>query len=46
MQLVEDVLEILLDGQELAVTSHENRPHAGPALAPPRFTLSLHPQRP
>ena len=44
MQLVEDVLKTLLDGQELAVTPRETRPYAGPALAPPRFTLGL--QRP
>jgi cytochrome P450 len=45
-QLVEDVLKILLDGNELAVTPRDTRPCAGPALAPPRFTLSLQPQRP
>lgn len=46
MQLVEDVLEVLLDGNGLTVTPRDNRPCAGPALAPPRFTLGLQPQRP
>lgn len=45
-QLVEDVLEVLLDGNDLTVTPRETRPCAGPALAPPRFTLGLQPQRP
>ncbi|MFL6201331.1 MAG: cytochrome P450 [Thermoanaerobaculia bacterium] len=45
MQLVEDVLKTLVDGQELTVTSQDNRPCVGPALAPPRFTLGLVPQR-
>ncbi|MEA2562728.1 MAG: hypothetical protein QOH06_4232 [Acidobacteriota bacterium] len=46
MQLVEDILKTLLDGHELAVAPRDTRPCAGPALAPPRFVLSRHPQRP
>ncbi|HEX5715891.1 MAG TPA: cytochrome P450 [Thermoanaerobaculia bacterium] len=45
-QLVEDILEILLDGHELTVAPRETRPSMGPALAPPRFTLGRRPQRP
>jgi cytochrome P450 len=40
-QLVEDILTVLLDGHELTVTPHDNRPCVGPALAPPRFELGL-----
>ncbi|HEV2854408.1 MAG TPA: cytochrome P450 [Thermoanaerobaculia bacterium] len=46
IQLVEDVLKILLDGHELTVAPRDTRPSMGPALAPPRFTLGLHPHRP
>ena len=42
-QLVEDILKTLLDGHELTVAPRETRPCVGPALAPPRFTLGLHP---
>lgn len=43
MQLVEDILGIIGGGYRMAVTPHETQPCIGPALAPPRFTLSLVP---
>lgn len=46
IQLVEDLLKILLADYELTVTPQDTRPCVGPALAPPRFTLGLVPQRP
>lgn len=46
VQLVEDLLRILLAEYELTVAPRDARPHTGPALAPPRFTLSLSAQRP
>ncbi|HZI12207.1 MAG TPA: cytochrome P450 [Myxococcus sp.] len=46
MELVEDALRVLIDGYRLTVTPHGSRPHLGPALAPPRFTLGLSAQRP
>lgn len=45
LQLVEELLKILTDNYDLTVISKDNRPCVGPALAPPRFTLSLVPQR-
>jgi cytochrome P450 len=46
LQLVEELLKILVDGHELTVVPKDHRPFVGPALAPPRFRLSLEPQRP
>lgn len=46
IQLAETLLKILVHGYELTVTPKDHRPLIGPALAPPRFTLSLAPQRP
>lgn len=43
MELVEDVLRILFDGYQWAITAHGTRPFVGPALAPPCFTLSARP---
>ncbi len=43
LQLVEDVLRTLLDRHRLTLTSNDHRPCVGPALAPPRFRLSLVP---
>jgi hypothetical protein len=43
LQFVEDALRCIVDGYRLALTPHEARPHMGPALAPPRFTLALEP---
>ncbi|WP_199724209.1 cytochrome P450 [Corallococcus sp. AB011P] len=43
MELVEDVLRILSRTYQWTVTAHGARPHFGPALAPPRFTLSVRP---
>ena len=43
MQLVEDVLRHLIRGYRLTLTLHDTRPRAGPALAPPRFSLGLAP---
>jgi cytochrome P450 len=45
MEWVEDVLQILGEAYRLTVTPHETRPCLGPALAPPRFGLSLEPRR-
>jgi cytochrome P450 len=45
MQLVEDVLRIVRDDYRMTFTPHETQPCIGPALAPPRFTLGLEPQR-
>jgi len=41
MELVENILRIVQDSYQLTLTPLEARPHIGPALAPPRFTLGL-----
>lgn len=41
LQLVEDILRILLGEYHLSTVERDHRPHVGPALAPPRFTLRL-----
>lgn len=41
LELVADVLRIVLDRHRPVVTVENPRPHVGPALAPPRFTLRL-----
>jgi len=46
LQLVEDTLRLILDGYRLMLTPHDTHPCIGPALAPPRFTLSLIPHQP
>lgn len=43
LQLVEDILQIVVDGYRLTVQPIGTRPFVGPALAPPRFTLGLVP---
>jgi cytochrome P450 len=45
MELVEDVLRTLCVGYRLSLTPRDARPCIGPALAPPRFTLSLAPHQ-
>jgi cytochrome P450 len=46
VELVEDVLRLLSRTYRWTVTAHGTRPIFGPALAPPRFTLSVQPLRP
>lgn len=41
--LAEDILRLILGRYEVSVTAHGTRPHVGPALVPPRFTLQLQP---
>jgi cytochrome P450 len=41
LTLVADVLTILLERYTFTVSTRDHRPHVGPALAPPRFTLKL-----
>jgi cytochrome P450 len=43
MQLVEDILQIIIDNYQMILTPCDTHPHAGPALAPPRFALGLIP---
>jgi cytochrome P450 len=45
-QLVADLLKVLQDKYRMTLTTLDNRPCVGPALAPPRFTLGLAPHRP
>jgi cytochrome P450 len=43
LQLVEDILRVLIERFQITLTAHDSRPFAGPALAPPRFSLGLAP---
>jgi hypothetical protein len=45
MQWTEVVLAHLLEHYDLKLKSHQTRPQVGPALAPPRFALTLDPRR-
>ena len=41
LELVGHILSVLLENDQITATAENPRPHVGPALAPPHFTLHL-----